>query len=457
VPVSRLSASFYEGGRYTIANQDFSTASNAPFEELASTDRDTMRARARWLFANNPIISNIDNAIIDNSIGAGIGVQPATQNEDFNKEVDDLWLEWCEKENCDITTRYEFGTIQRMLLGQRMTDGEIGIQLVVRNNRRFPLSLQFIESDYFAKTFVRKDITAVDGVELDRFGMPVRYHFIDRYGKPFSIKAKNFINYYQPENRFTQYRGISEYKQTIIDLKNFAAFNEATIKAARARANIAYVVETENGMPRGIDKSVDDVQLEEINGVFVEYLKRGERLNVIDPTASGTGYQDFVTNTIRLIAAARKVSYELAFKDFTQTNYSSARASLLQDQKVFANNQKSIITYVIKPIYKLFVRTMVMAGRIKNVNQNDFWQNPPAWYKCNFIAPEVVYVDPLKEINAKAKEVELGVTTLTEIAKSKGKDFADIVRQRSEEMKILKEAGLLDENKGNNDESNQSS
>ncbi|BCD61743.1 hypothetical protein NrS5_39 [Nitratiruptor phage NrS-5] len=438
-----LSANFYEGGRYTLANNDFQNASNAPFEELATTDRDTMRARARWLFANNPIIANIDKSIINNTIGQGISVQPATSNEDFNKEVEDKWLEWCEKENCDITNRFNFNTMQRMILGQRMTDGEIGIQLVIRSKREFPLTLQFIEADYFDKTFIIGSDTVVEGVELDKYGMPIRYHFRDRVGKPFSIKAKNFINYFLPENRFTQYRGISEYKQTIIDLKNFAAFNEATIKSARARANIAYVIETENGLPKKM--SSGDQQLEEINGVFVEYLKSGERLKVIDPTSSGTGYKDFVEHTIRLIAAARNVSYELAFRDFTNTNFSSARASLLQDQKVFKENQESIIDYVIKPIYRLFIKTTAMSSRFERLDATDFWKSPSKYYKANFIVPEVVYVDPLKEINAKAKEVELGVTTLTEIAKSKGKDFADIVRQRVEEQRLMKEAGIDNE------------
>ena len=435
-------SNFYEGGRYTLANNDFQHATNAHFEELASTDRDTLRARARWLFANNPIIANIDNAIVDNSIGHGIKIQPTTKNEEFNKEIEELFNEWVEKDNCDLTGRFDFYTIQRMLLHQRMTDGEIGVQLVVNQFDRFPLKLQMIEADYYEKHFTYNRGVVIDGIELNRFGKPKKYHFIDKEGKNFSINAKNFINYFLPENRFTQYRGVSEYKQTIIDLKNFAAFNEATIKAARARANIAYVVETANGMPKGF-KSGDHL-LEQINGVFVEYLNRGDKLQVIDPQSAGTGYKDFVEFTIRLIASARKISYELAFKDFTRTNFSSARASLLQDQKVFTNNQQSIINQVIKPIYQRFIYLMVLNGRVRNVDQKDFWLNPKSYYKANYITPEIVYVDPMKEIMAKAKEVELGVTTLSEIAKSKGKDFADIVEQRVREQKLLKEAGLLE-------------
>ena len=65
---------FYEGGKITNANKDFWNGTS-PFETTAMTDRDRLRARARWLSANNPIMDNIDNAIINNVIGNGITLQ----------------------------------------------------------------------------------------------------------------------------------------------------------------------------------------------------------------------------------------------------------------------------------------------------------------------------------------------------------------------------------------------
>ena len=288
-------ANFYDGGKHTLRNQDFNQASTADFERIASMDRDTMRARARWLHENNPIVSNIDETIINNSIGNGIRFQSNTGIEAVDIELEALWKDWTNAHNLDVTGRFHFHDFQRMMLGQRMTDGEILIQKVISKNKFFPLSIQAIEVDNLDKlnslSSVNKRI--VDGVQLNKYGKPTNYVFHDQLSqKRYSVNAKNIINYYKADNRFSQYRGVSEYKQIITSLKDFAGFNEATIKSARARANIGYVVESDGintRQPIGTSYNGTDQQLEMLNGVFVEYLNKGEKLKVIDPTSSGTG------------------------------------------------------------------------------------------------------------------------------------------------------------------------
>lgn len=449
---SRASANFYDGGKYTLRNQDFNQASNANFERLATVDRDTMRARARWLHENNPIVANIDEAIINNSVGNGIGFQSNTGVDAIDSELESLWRDATDAHNIDVTGRFHFSDFQRIGLGQRMTDGEVLFQTVISKNKFFPLSLQAIEVDNLKRssTFDLSGKQIVDGIVLNKYGKPSSYMFEDQITyKTYEVSARNIINYYKPSNRFSQYRGISEYKQTITSLKDFAGFHDATIQSARARANIGYVVESEGQntrKPTSTNHGGVDYQLEMINGVFVEYLNNGEKLKVIDPAASGTGYKDFVDTVIRMIAAGRNVSYELAFRDFTKTNFSSARASLIQDHKLFSSNQEHMARYLLTPLYRRFVYVMMKAGNIKTIPQLDFWKNPSKYIKPMWVMPERVWVDPLKEINAVAKEVELGITTLTEVAKSKGKDFEEIVRQRVRENETLRAAGLIDAN-----------
>jgi len=443
-------ANFYEAGRQTLVNSKFNHASNADFEDLASVDRDTMRARARWLFANNPIVSNIDETIINNSVGAGIRFQSNTGIKDFDNEIEALWEDFIEAENFDVTGRYGLYEFQRMLLGQRMTDGEVLIQKVIRKDNYFPLSVQGIEVDNLAKNINYGGLSRiVDGIELSKFGKIQKYHFQDNYtNKRYSVNSENIINFYKSENRFSQYRGVSEYKQIITSLQAFASFNDSTLTSADARARISYVVESEGTNARPVQtRSIDGVEypVEMLNGVFVEYLNSGQKLKVIDPTASGTGYKDFVDTTIRMIASGRKVSYELAFKDFTKTNFSSARASLIQDHKVFTQNQQHMTTSFLNPIYRLFVKTMFMKGNIRSVNSADYFKHEKKFVKPLWITPERTWIDPLKETNAVAKEIELGITTLSEVAKSKGKDFEAVVAQRVREREILKKAGLVDE------------
>ena len=346
-------ASFYEGGKKTAANRDFWNA-NSPFEDTAKSDRDTMRARSRWLAANNPIMSNIDNAIINNVIGKGIGLQSKTGDKKLDDEIERRFKLWTSKNNCDVSGRLSFADMQKIILTNRMIDGEIFIYKKITKDG---LKLQLIEADALDSN------RGTGGMTLDKDGKPIKYHFVGAAGAV-DISAENIINYYKCE-RPTQYRGVSEYKQAIIDIKNFSAYQDATIKAARANAEIAYTIETERSsndfIPAG---STQDEELHDINGLMVYYLRAGEKVSKHQNGHNGDGYAEFITSTVRTIAAARKISYELAFRDYSQVNFASARASLIQDNKRFDDEQSHLSTYLLDDVFIAWLEVEILMGNL---------------------------------------------------------------------------------------------
>lgn len=420
---------FYEGGKISQANKDFWNA-NSDFETTAVADRDRLRARARWLSANNPIMDNIDNAIINNVVGTGIHFQSVTGKVKHDRDVAELWNSWAtDPKQCDSTGRFTFSTIQRMLLKSRLVDGEI---FIYKRITKDGLKLQMIEAD--ALDASRQD----GGLETDSAGMVVKYHFVDANNNPFAIDGEYIINYFMAE-RPSQYRGISEYKQAIVDIKNFSAFQTASIQGARARANIAYIVQQEGlGDPYGADLK-DPIQT--INGVSVMYMGRGETINKLDPDSVATDYVQFSENTIRLMATARKVSYELAFRDYSKVNFASSRASLLQDFKRFDNEQVHLVDYILNDIYRTWFEVEVLRG---NIRAQGFEKAPEKWIKPKWIMPKRDLVDPLKEITAIEKKIKMNLTCETDVANSNGEDYEDILRKKSEEIALKEKYGVPD-------------
>jgi len=421
---------FYEGGKITAVNKDFWNA-NSDFEATASPDRDRLRARARWLSANNAIMDNIDNAIINNVIGIGIGLQSITGKSKFDNDVEKAWLAWSNSsKKCDSTGRFTFPTMQRMILKSRLVDGEIFIYKRVTKDG---LKLQLIEADFL-------DSNRTDGgIELDSVGVPIKYHFLDGNNKSYTINAKYIINYFMAE-RPTQYRGISEYKQAILDIKNFSAFQTASIQGARARANIAYAVKhnTSAGQPYGADF---DKKIQQINGVSVLYLNDNEDITKLDPDSVATDYVQFSENTIRLIATARKVSYELSFRDYSKVNFASSRASLLQDFKRFDLEQTHLVDYILNDIFSTWLETEILLGRLK---ANGFEKTPEKWTKPKWIMPKRDLVDPLKEITAIEKKIKLNLTTETDVANSEGQDYEQILQKKAQEQALKEKYGVPD-------------
>ena len=432
---------FYEGGRITKANKDFWNA-NSPFEITASPDRDILRARARWLHENNPIMANIDKTIVNNVVGRGIKLQSKTGISKLDNEIEKLFKEWSKAENCDITGRLNFGDLQRLILEQRMVDGEILIYKRVTKDKNFPLKIQLIEVDRIQRfsTFTNM----IDGIEVDENGKPLFYYIVNNRDYEYAyeeikLKAEDVINYFKIE-RATQYRGISEYKQAVLDIKNFSAFQTSTIQAARARANIAYIVEQDEtpGFANGINMDDDFEMLQEINGVMVHYLKKGQKINKLDPDLVDSTYGEFVTNVVRMIATARNISYELAFRDFSRVNYSSARASIIQDNKRFDYEQQHMIDYVLNPLFESWMDAMVMAGRIKSINPVAYFKNKQKYIQPKWITPAREWVDPIKDMKAIQLELQLGLTTKSEVVASRGKDFEEVLIQQKRENELIK-------------------
>jgi len=428
---------FYEGGKRTLANRDFNNA-NSPFEYTAKLDRDVMRARARWLHENNPIMANIDKAIINNVVGRGIGLQSKTGNKKLDDAIEARFKAWAN--SCDVTGRFTFTDFQRLVLSSRMVDGEILIYKVIVNGE---LKLQLIEVDNLDNS--RGD----NGIELDAMGRPLRYHFKLTYQngetqlKEFSIPAKDIINYFNIE-RPTQYRGVSEYKQSILDIKNFSAFQSATVMSARANAEIAYTVESERdagvfGVGSGFTDY--DERIQEINGLMVYYLRPGEKVAKHTNNAGGAGYGEFITSTVRMIATARNISYELAFRDYSQVNFASSRASLIQDNKRFDNEQEHLVSHVLNEIFDTWMEIEVLSGRIK-VNPSKWAKDKSQFIKPRWSFPKREWVNPQQDMKAIEKEIELNLTTMTDLAHERGHDLEDILKTKQKELELMKKYGI---------------
>ncbi len=442
---------FYEGGKLRGANQDFRNA-NAPFEDTASPDRDVMRARARWLHENNGIVSGIDHSIKVNSFANGMKFQSKTGISAIDKAIESHFYEFMKPKNCDITRRQHFYEMHSTIPGQRMTDGEILIHKKLTSDKKHPLKIQLIEADRFdTASYTKSSTNLVDGIEVDAVGAPQKYVLNNGLFSTQKVDAKDIIHYFKMNNRATQYRGISEYKQIIIDLRNFAGYQSSTIQALRSRSGIAYAIESGNvaGRLNSLTDDTTDEQIYDINGVMVHYLNKGEKIHQFDPTISGTEYGEFVRSCVRMIATGRKISYELAFRDYTQTNFSSARASLIQDHKTFSNEQWHFTTYVLNPLFEDWLDANVLAGNIPGLSASVYFENKSKFCQPRWIAPAREWVDPIKDIKAFKEEYSLGTATLDEFASARGKDLEEIITQRAKEKEMLKDAGILEEEDAN--------
>lgn len=454
---------YYEGAKTSRLNRDFNLT-NEHFEVLAGQDRELLKARSRWLSANNPIVKSIDNSIIKNSVGTGIRLQSKVKPEDlkqskeFNKEIEALWAEFIQKENFDLAGLSGLYDFQKLALRHKLADGEILVNKVFTSDKLFPLKFQFVESDMFDNTKTsNKNNSVFSGVEVNSVGRPVAYWLKTSAGSyaSKSFLAKNIIHFYN-RHRATQYRGIPDNAPVINNLKDFQAYNDYEIIKNRVLSAFSLFIKTGNtqgsmfGDKKTGEKQGSSDPIKEITSGMIKYLRPNEEVQTVQSNQLGNSYPDFVTTTVRLIAAGRDISYELAFRDYTKVNFSSARASLIQDNKRFDEEQMFMVDNLLNPMFIEFVDSMVLAGRLKA--PKDYWSNKHKYVKPNWVMPKREWVNPIQDMKAIEKEIELNMSSQTKAAASRGQDFETIVDEKIAEEVMIKEkrkkAGLSVDEEG---------
>ena len=88
-------------------------------ESAETTDRysrDVVRARARDLERNSDIFQAVISAYKRNVVGKGYTLRSKAPDDELNRQIENLWQQWCKPRNCDVTGEQSFNQILRMAL-----------------------------------------------------------------------------------------------------------------------------------------------------------------------------------------------------------------------------------------------------------------------------------------------------------------------------------------------------
>jgi hypothetical protein len=130
---------------------------------------------------------------------------------------------------------------------------------------------------------------------------------------------------------------------------------------------------------------------------------------------------------------------EMLLLDWSKTNYSSARASIEQFARVIQGLQSLLMRGLHGPVYQWKVKEWTREGKValpKSVS-------PEEALAHEWIAPEIPWVDPLKEAQAWGKRMSYGLSTHTNAIKSQNKDRDNWVDQRKRE--VMEAIAIADE------------
>jgi capsid protein len=138
------------------------------------------------------------------------------------------------------------------------------------------------------------------------------------------------------------------------------------------------------------------------------------------------------------MAASIEMPYEVLAKDFSKTNYSSARAALMEAWRVFHLYRSWLTRHYCRPVWRMVIEEAWLSGLIKLPSgAPDFYDASFLYTHAIWIGPPRGYIDPVKEVSAIVQALENRLMTYSEALAERGRDFDETMDEREEEEERL--------------------
>ncbi len=450
-------------------------------------ERQTMAARSRDLTRNSGVAEGALQTITDNVIGVGLRLVSTPDYrllgkskewaEEWSTGVESLWRTWSEVMDCDAGRSLDFTGLTIQMFRSGWLNGE-GLALPLwlpRPGSRFNLRLQVIEPERLSNPLGRVNGPRLrEGIEIDEYGAPQAYHI--RRAHPgerlmasvadlmtwervpaFTDWGRRRVIHAHDRERAGQSRGKPALAAVMRQFKVLRDFTDAELKAAVVNAKVAMLTES-NLSPEAVAEllsSSEDARSEYAEALTERGLSTitmedgqiiplglGEKLAGFSPARPAGSFDPFVTSIFRHIATGLNIPYELLMKDFSRTNYSSARAALIEAWRFFRGRRQWISTYWARPVFELWLEEAVNLGLVE---APDFYENLAAYCRCRWVGPGRGWIDPVKEADAAKIRMDANLSTLEAECAEQGQDWEEVLEQRAAEKAKMKELGLLPE------------
>lgn len=452
------------------------------------SDLPQLTARSRDLGRNNGLMAGALQTYRDNIVGAVLRLSATPdyrllgltleQARAWGNTTESRFRSWADTTECDAQrTSTLLGIAQQALTGAMLNGDALVLPMwMPRPGARWSTRLLVVESDRLSTPpWLSANPSVRAGIESDEYGAPVAYH-IQRHHPgdlcgsyavhtggfqqweripAFSAWGRRRVIHLHDKDRSGQSRGKPLVSAVLRDFKMAGDYSSNELQASVANSLVAAFLESDlsqtasealfGDRPREVwNESLDEARgsltsLRHLKPGAVIPLPVGARMSSYAPSRPNVAFEAFMHAVLRHIAAGMNLSYELLLKDFSNTNYSSARATLLEVWRYFNGRRRWLTDVLLRPVYELWLEEAINAGEVLAPG---FYQNTYAWCRARFIFGGRGWVDPVKEAQAAAMRIEAGTSTLEIECAEQGLDYEEVLDQLSIEARMRAERGL---------------
>lgn len=425
-----------------------------------------------------------------------------TWAEEYQLAVEEKWNLIGDSDKCwlDAARGLTFTGLVRLSIAGFVYTGEViaSCEWIREVDRPFSTAVQMISPSRLSNPLGQVDTATLrNGVQKDSRGKPLGYYIRDNYPTEFYIGQNNFRWTFVPAEKPwgrqmlihikdaiqpAQTRGISALTAVLKEMRMTKKFQEVVLQNAVINASYAATIESElpsevvaaamgqtqatdatqgfmgfiNGYLTSLQDYLSQSNSVAVDGAKMPHLFPGTKLNAKTLGTPGGVGTEFEVSLLRHIAAGIGLSYEEFADDFSKTNYSSGKASMLKTWKHMMSRKKFVADRFANAVFALWLEEELNGGGLPMPRNYDYRVFYTPWGKealtaCDWIGAGRGQIDELKETQAALLRIKGGLSTHeAEIAKQGG-DYRKTFRQLAREKKLAAELGIdisqLDSNK----------
>lgn len=460
-------------------------------------------ARSRDAARNDGYIQSAANIHKDNIVGSmfllnakpnmrGLGIDDEVWEEEAQLEFETKFTLAAESPNhwLDAQRSKTLTGMVRLATGIYTQTGELlaSAEWLRDKPRPFSTAIQLLDLDRLTTPY-DSDPSAIvrGGVRLNQFGAAMGYYIRNAhptdYDRPFDSVDYKYVPATKPwgrrqiihireEVRPAQTRAVADIVAGLKAIKITQKFRDVTLQQAVVQAMYAMSIESDmmpaeafaamGAQNMDIGTVVADYATKymaavsaytgkkgiTIDGVKIPHFFPGTRLNAKTTNGPGGVGQEFEQSLLRYIAAILGVSYEQLSKDFSKTNYSSARAALTETWKYMQSRKRMVADRFASMVYMLWFEEQMNAGELEAMKYSklpNYYEGlyAEAYTECDWIGASRGQIDELKETQAAVLRIKFGLSTHEDELSKLGKDWRKIYGQLARESKMRDKLGIV--------------
>jgi len=507
------------GGAYDgAARFDQSIATWSPPLQSADADilpdKSVLDARSRDSIRNDAYLQGGQTIHKDGIVGefyflnakpdfAVLGLAEAWA-EEFQAEVESKFTLWAESPYAwvDAARQNNFTALIRLAVGVYTAGGEMlaTCEWLRDAGREFNTAIQMVDCDRLSTPYeYQGDSNVRGGIRKNMFGAPQSYYIKVRHqhdfgpwmGDPerwrevpaYKPWGRQQVIYIREQMRVDQSRAVSDLVAGLKEIMITRKFRDVTLQNAVVNAMYAASIESElpaeaaysqlgggnigdgvasyaTAFLSAVDEYVGQSKHMKIDGVRVPHLFPGTKLQLRPAGSPGGVGQEFEQSLLRYIAASLGVSYEELSRDYTKTNYSSARAAMLNTWRFMKSRKRIVADGMANAIYRLWLEEAINKNMLTSFPASkagmlytDSHLNLmfEALSKGDWVGASRGQIDELKETQAAVLRIKYGLSTHEDELSRLGKDWRKVYVQLERERKEREARGieLLEDNSVN--------